>query len=333
MTSTLVGYYERWVNGADLSGYRLFLRRSAGIPPVVKPASEGPRESTELELQLSAYAPGSSRHFAIAIPQPVPPPVQAILVHGSQATDSEIRDFSDVDIMVLIDDRAMYSRAEHDQAVLLLRRLLGHVYRYDPLMHHGLMFSPCSGLDAYDQIFLPTETLRLAKSLAGKKQLRLSPAPVNLEQIRARLSNSVLSLRRSFQRAEYRHSDYHLKRILSGVLLLPTVLLATRGEFVYKQKSFGLAKELFKGAQWDLIARAEEMRLNWKRPAPARIPDILASTLHPKAGIDWTKRFGPRLNACRLVGQKRDPLARAAPACLDRLEALLGEQAGRADVI
>ncbi len=330
MTAMLKAYYEHWVNGVDLSWKRLLLRRSAGAPPVVgQPASEAARNTTE--LQLSAYAPGSSWHFAMAIPQPVPPPVHAILVHGSQATDSTICDFSDVDTMVLIDDRTAHSRAEHDQAVVLLRRLLGRVYSYDPLMHHGLMFFQRSGFDAYDQSFMPTETLRLAKSLAGEKQLRLSPARVNLEQMCGRLSNSLLSLRRNFQRAEYQHSDYQLKRILSGILLLPTVLLATRGEFVYKQRSFALARELFSVAQWDLIARAEEMRLSWRRPAGSVVPDLLARRFHPQAGIDWTRRFGPSLNAARLVGQKRDPLAQAAPACLDRLEALIGEQVGRAD--
>ncbi len=329
MTSTLVGYYERWVNGSDLAWKRRLFNRWKAMPPASVPfASQTLPNSDDVALQLVRYLPASARSFVAALPDAVPSPIHAIIVHGSQATDSPTCDFSDVDVMVILDDRTSHSRAGHTRAIALLQWLLKQVYTYDPLMHHGLMFFPCSGLYAYDQAFLPIETLRLAKSLGGTQTLSLTKAPADLGRISARLSNSIISLRRSFRRGEYRRSDYQLKRILSGILLLPTVILATRGEFVYKIRSFELAKELFNDSQWDLIALAEEMRMRWRRPATSRITKLLISRLHPQVGIDWVRRFGPSYNAAHLIGEKQDRLAEAAPACLDRLDGLLAKHRG-----
>ncbi len=320
ITSGLVDYCERLVNG--------LLHRSDKFRPSDRAplAERQPQVDRKIALELAGYTPDSARHFSTPKFKDMGSPVYRIIVHGSQATDKSVCDFSDVDIVVILDDSIQHAKSDVRRAVTGLLRLLKAVYAYDPLMHHGLMFYPRSGLEAYDQSFLPIETLKRAKTIVGDRNLEVVQAVADQSKLVARLRNSVNSLRRSFQHGDYLRNDFHLKRILSGVLLLPAGVLATRGCFVYKAESFGLAQELFNASQWELVRRAEDMRTKWIRPAQPPFASLLGSALHPRHGITWVKRFGSRANATRLVDLKHDAFAACARPCLDRLEHLVAQR-------
>jgi hypothetical protein len=309
-----VRFYEHWVNGDALRSIAMLIDYP---PPSVAPQalerSEAVEETAIIELPELASD--------VALPALRPEclrPIRNVILHGSQATGDTCA-FSDIDIMVVVEDRKTFSLAEHRLAVQELKRLLRAAYRHDPLMHHGLMFFPGSRLDAYDQTFLPIETLRCARGLHGER-ITLRETAVSLAAVSAALRGAALSLRKHFSTGQFLTNDYDLKKVIAGILLMPARVLATMETFPYKRDSFELARPHFTPRQWDFIWRAEAIRATWiKPPTPSRfIPDHA----HPQAIVRATRSFPPRINARRIGHATADGLNRSAAAFLNCIDAM-----------
>jgi hypothetical protein len=298
----VLGFYDRWVNGRDMRSLAA-LRNSVpnGLPnPATGPAPV--RVYGEVQrMVLAKAAPG------IDLPALSPErlrPIRSVILHGSQAT-SDTCAFSDVDIAVVLEDRIQFAAAAHRDAVTELKRLLRAIYAYDPLMHHGLMFLEAGALDAYDQSFLPLDTLRVARVLHGSSTLEIRQVPPDARGARLRASRAIATLRRMFESAQYEGNDYAFKRLLSNVLLFPALIAAARGDFVYKRESFGLVREWFSGADWAGIERSESLRSAWRRPATHLLQRCLSALrAHPCAQIRWSPTFAPRANVQRVLGDR-----------------------------
>lgn len=313
----VVRFYERWVNGTGLPLRQLVFGRAP--KQALDPCSASPPQSAPIVLDLEPYtglAPELPRLNADELA-----PVAHVVIHGSVAT-ADACAFSDIDVAVILDDVHPYTPEQHRRAVLELRRLLHAVLRHDPLMHHGLMFFPLSGLEQYDERFLPVDALRCARVLHGPAALTLNAAQAPVEEFRASLRGSAAALRKRFETMEFVNDDYQLKNVLSGILLMPSRVLATRGVHVYKRDSFELARPLFTQPQWDLVARSEALRSTWMRPPAPSLHKYVPQPSHPHLRRVIGSRCAPRLNAQRLSQRMTENLRRSASAFLDRVEAI-----------
>jgi hypothetical protein len=291
----VTGYYERSVNGEGLPSLAALVGAPVRGQPATSTAADASGEPIVLTLPLQTEIP---------VPHLRPErlaPVRHVLVHGSQATRDACA-FSDIDVLVVLEDRRRFSMREHHDAARELRALLRAVYRYDPLMHHGLMFCAASRFDAYDQSFLPVEALRCSRRLHGPQHFSLSVAPANAPAMRARVQRAVRVLGERIGERAYERGDFAFKRFISNVLLLPALVAAARGEFVYKRDSFALTKPWFTGGAWSGIARAEEYRATWTRAPQAAFQRALCEFTHPCLSARWS--------AAR---QRRDNLSRVSP--------------------
>jgi hypothetical protein len=290
-------YYDRAVNGLGASTLSVLSGIAPKTPPSIVPSS-GAR-GDPVTVIMESCAP------KIALP-PLDgdklKPVSHIIVHGSQAT-RDACDFSDVDIMVVLEDRRAFTAREHEHAAVELRRLLRAVYRYDSLMHHGLQFCGASRLQAWDQSILPVETLRLGYPLHGPRQLQLYALKADLPALRARVARAVRVLRARLDERDFERGDYAYKQFLSNVLLLPALVAAGRGAFVYKRDAFSLVKEWFAASEWAGMERAERLRRQWKRPAEPQLQRLIGEFAHPCLRV--------RLSATR---QHADNLTLLSPA-------------------
>ena len=291
-------YYERLVNGRNLSTLSAL---SGAVPKGAPPAAPQREPQGELvTLAMESAAP------AVTLPELDASrlaPVLFVAVHGSQAT-WDACDFSDVDVLVAIDDRRTYSANQHESAVFELRRLLRAVYRHDPLMHHGLMFCAASDLDAWDQSLLPLQTLRLAHRLHGAAEISVHLTAPQAGAMRMRVRSTVNVLHARLRERAYERGDHAYKQFLSNVLLLPALVAAARGEFVYKRDSFALAQSWFAPDQWSGIARAEDLRLRWKRPIEPAVQRLLGEFAHPSLRVRWAASMQHRENAARLAASE-----------------------------
>lgn len=270
-----------------------------------------------MQLDLASYEGGSaslprldSRALA---------PVTHVLLHGSMAT-RDACGFSDVDVAVIVDDLREFSAQTHRDAVFELRRLLREVLGYDALMHHGLMFFGASGLERYDQRFLPVETLRCARVLHGPRELRLRLTDPPDGAFANSLKASAASLRRRIARRDFLQNDYQLKSVLSGSLLMPARVLAAHGQHVYKRDSFELAREFFTAPEWEFIARCEALRALWVRPPAPFAHRHAPARTHPQLRQILGARLAPHLNVRRLSSTMIDGFVSSANAFLDRVE-------------
>lgn len=303
-----VRFYERWVNGRDLRT----LPALFGAGPRSKPASAVPQsevaDATSIELGTAGPAvtlpPLRSENLA---------PISCVAVHGSQAT-RDACDFSDVDVLVVVEDRKTFTAEEHAAAVKELQGLLRAIYRYDPLMHHGLMFFPASGFDAYDQTFLPVETLRRACALHGPSRLAIRLIPEAKNSSSKRVLNALSVIRTRLAEHAAQRDDYSFKRMISNILLLPALLAAARGHQVYKRDSFPLARDWFSDDEWSGIRRTEEYRNLWKRTNEPILQRVLGETSHPSVRVRLSARLSSRANVSRLL----EPSANAWLADLNR---------------
>ena len=56
---------------------------------------------------------------------------------------------------------------------------------------------------------------------------------------------------------------FYAKYFISQLLLVPALFLATRGIYIYKRDSFGLAKKYYSQNAWRCIEIATEFRKTW----------------------------------------------------------------------
>jgi hypothetical protein len=310
----LAAFYDHWVNGEGLSTRQLLLRATCTDVPEIystEPAGSTPR---------TISVPRSDHVVVPQLCDAALRPVECVLLHGSQAT-ADTCDFSDVDIVVVLDDAHPYSLEEHRAAISELRRLLAIAYSYDPLMHHGLMFLPASRLSAYDETYLPLESIRCGRVLYGTERLTFRLVRPDEERLRASVQNSAQSLRFHFSSGSS-WDDYRFKRVLAGVLLLPARVCALSHRFVYKRESFELAREMFSAGTWSGILRAQEFRLAWVRPPRDILGRTCGHLTHPAATIRWTIRRSPTRNARKLLLPVFDRWRAEIERALQRVEEL-----------
>jgi hypothetical protein len=266
------GLYDRYVNGEGI-GLTSYLCYSGLVPTPQAIASNFGTNPYLLSVD-------ESDEFELANERL--PTVHAILLLGSRATKETIP-FSDVDIAVILDDTRGHSVAETRHDVQRLRGLCRRIYRIDPLMHHGLMFSNLSDFSEYDQMFLPVQTLTESKVLFGANRLNIGVvAEPPVERCRKRFLrnlNYLLEHRFTSRNAQ----DFTFKAYLAGTLLLPTLFLAAHGIFARKKDSFHMVYEQFHAIDWDAVKLAEILRMKWRSVPIDRRHAILIAAMSGKA--------------------------------------------------
>jgi len=222
--------------------------------------------------------------------------VTHIILHGSYAT-GDTTNFSDIDILVIVDVKFPSSL---NGDIKLLKRILYQLYMIDPLMHHGLFFIDKWIIENfYSEYFLPIETLQNGKILYGNPQINLAVVNDHFLNFQIdRLLKIINSLDNNYiKKKSFKISDWHLKYFISSLLLIPSLILGTKGIFVYKKKSFDLAPEFISDKAWQPIKIAEQIRTNWLsyqssiiskiigKIKPAYIPKYYAKIIRPKINL------------------------------------------------
>jgi len=308
-------FYDFWVNGETLSRWQLTMSCVSGGPEALSDAaSVSPGDA--LQWTLPRFR--STANIQLDVDSSKLKPIYQVLVHGSQATNDAC-DFSDIDILVVLDDSRAFTAREHAEAVAELKALLRSMFLYDNLMHHGFMFMLRSRFDNYDESYLPAETLRNAALVHGTPQITLRKAiPLRL-RLKQRLHAAAESLSRRLERRDHERNDYAFKSVLSGLLLLPSLLLESIDVFVYKRDSFSTGPRQFPNLDWSAIGQAEDIRLNWKRPPTSITQKMISKISHPQAIIRLTRMNASKLNVNRLLGEREESFRRKSQeflACL-----------------
>jgi len=171
-------------------------------------------------------------------------------LHGSFGDGTAVRNYSDVDMLLIVREKAIETR----EALLSIRKCLTHVMRevyvVDPHQHHGPRILAEHDLRAYSTSYLPPVALSGAKRLVGDLRLEFFLREDSLERTNA-LWRFVQQMRKTFRMQEFppsltgnmlkdkkRGELYSLKYFTSFVMLLPSLFFLARGEPCPKAESF-----------------------------------------------------------------------------------------------
>jgi len=191
---------------------------------------------------------------------------KGMYLHGSLATD-DWTNYSDCDILIVLKN----SSVTNAEKLLKLRKLLLEGFSilkvFDPHQHHGFFIASEMDLNYYPESMLPVACLENGKTIQGANELTFYVRPNKFEAIELCISASNRIISRCNENI-YDWSGYKLKGFLSGLMLLPALVLGAKELFIYKRESFSEAKDLFTEDEWSVVEWAGRLRQNW--PAESR---------------------------------------------------------------
>ena len=179
-----------------------------------------------------------------------------LIIQGSFA-DSKTTNYSDIDLVI-------FYKPFSENVLKIKKEIEIFLLQIDPLQHHGIFMIDVNTFDYYWQMDLPVEVLKKAKCFSDERyDLNIKGTLIeNLGSLNA--VKSILSIIQQFLKKDYKLIGlWEWKFFISQLLLLPTLLLGSKGEHIYKRESFEIVDKMFSKEAWYCIQRASEIRDLW----------------------------------------------------------------------
>ncbi len=178
-----------------------------------------------------------------------------LIVQGSYADETNIS-YSDLDLVII-----GHLKKEVKEIKKEIERFLLEI---DPIQHHGVFFINKNSLSDYWLMDLPIQTLEKARYFS-ETDLKLVIKSYFIEKY-----SSCYWLRNfiNYYKTFPLQLDYEVflaKYFISQLLLVPTLVLAYKGEYVYKKDSFTKAQKYYSDEAWKCIKMTEKLRKKWNQ--------------------------------------------------------------------
>jgi len=191
--------------------------------------------------------------------------VKSSILHGSFATKDFSRDFSDLDLQIILNDDVFShpDKLKFAKKILFRHSLL--CYRVDILTHHEFMFLTEFDLENYSQGLLPLEVYEESLILSGEKIIGFSvkKTPEIISEKLKRTLGLFLDHKIAFNK--YSVSPFDYKNALANLIIIPSLVLGYLENSVYKRDSFSKIIELYPEFNREAIEIASQERKNWKQ--------------------------------------------------------------------
>lgn len=182
-----------------------------------------------------------------------------LVLQGSYADGTETN-YSDVDVVVIGD-------ILNKSVIEIVKKIDVLLLQIDPLQHHGVIFIDIRNLGNYWQVDLPLIVFDSAMVFT-KNPVEFEVERVISDNVSApKLAvNFLLALDRylkGYYSIQGEIGLWRWKFILSQLMLMPTLVLNTKGIYESKAKSFGECRKLYSANAWECIELATEIREEW----------------------------------------------------------------------
>lgn len=179
-----------------------------------------------------------------------------LLIQGSYA-DGFITNYSDVDLVIFYESISP-SLLESKK---LLEELLVEI---DPIQHHGVFMISKTKLSGYWQMDLPIEVIQRSKCF-GKEAKTLNFESILMDRLgpKSAIESTLVVIDNFLEKKFETIGIYAWKLFLSQIMLLPTLVLAAKGQYVYKRDSFALARDYYSAEAWYAMEKATAIRESW----------------------------------------------------------------------
>lgn len=178
----------------------------------------------------------------------------ALIVQGSYA-DGTFINYSDIDLVII----GVLSKEVRD----IKKEIDNFLLNLDPLQHHGAFFIHKDSFFNYWQMDLPVETLKKSILLSKRSTLNISVPFYFKEKYSAYYWLSTFIDGHPKMPLDINSGAFFSKYFLSQLMLVPALVLAYKGDFVYKKESFPLSKKLYTDQAWQCMEIASDIRAQW----------------------------------------------------------------------
>ncbi|MFM2207329.1 MAG: hypothetical protein RL213_1304 [Bacteroidota bacterium] len=312
------------------------LRRSDWLSSFVRPSNMFRRNATAVclafnqvagrkgvravELELKEYA-GNDPHLAalkdsLSVSEG---DLVSVILHGS-CGDGRTTGYSDVDALVVVRDEVFMDPVRMARLGRKLTACCRHMYRFDPLQHHGWFAVAEQDLSCFPEEVLPLASLTEATVLAGRRSFSLLLPDADAGMFRERALRHIQRVEDLLHPRRRPGNMFQLKSLLSEFMMLPVLLLqAKEGKGCSKRESFTAAAGLFEPETWSVMDEVSAIRREWKYvPGPLagmvlkrpgyffrklrrRIPGPIHRTLKKKLSDDFYRRMAAFATESRLL--------------------------------
>lgn len=188
----------------------------------------------------------------------------AFLIHGSFATKDFLPNWSDLDTLIILDNKVFEDIENLKYVYKTIRKLALLCYKIDPLAHHEFEFITEFDLKYYPQYLFPPIIYDYSILLSGKSELEITLRPDDREKIQ-RMAKFVNYFREKIINGDFSKNKFFWKNDLSHIMLWPSFLLQAQNLYLYKRHSFEKAKEKFSSVNFSVVDGATLVMKNWKR--------------------------------------------------------------------
>lgn len=189
--------------------------------------------------------------------------ISVFLIHGSFATKDFLPQWSDLDALIILNDKTFENTENLKYVYKTLRKMALLCYKIDPLAHHEFEFLTEFDLNHYPQYMFPLAIYDYSILLSGKSEFDIILRADNGEKIQ-RLSDFVNYFHDKIANSDFSRNKYSWKNDLSRAMLWPSLLLQAKNIFIYKKYSFSKAKNEFKNLDFSPIDEASSIMREWK---------------------------------------------------------------------
>jgi len=215
--------------------------------------------------------------------------IKDVIVHGSIATLDYVENWSDLDLMVILDEQALKTEYDYRSAKYEIENINDSILRFDKHQHHGAHVLIDKDLEMYPSVFLPIELWKDTKSLLRSGEYNFWSVPsCDLERKR------LLSIQETFISAqktgilhhhpaweEYLQENfknvntmYQMKYFLSVVMLLPSLFMNLNDVYCEKKDSFELCRKHISPENYKIIDIASHVRSSFESKEASLINEI-----------------------------------------------------------
>jgi predicted nucleotidyltransferase len=204
------------------------------------------------------------------------------IFQGSIASYDFVKNWSDIDILVVIKDEVLNDEEKLIELRKKLKTIYKQIIKFSKLQHHGFIFYTNLDLNNYLSGYLPPEALKFNFSLIKKNFIEFKIS----NQKKINLSKSILIEKKNFYRKTLKDNSYNhhviRKKIpkvpfksndpymfqlfynFGSILNIPILYLDACGKSSHKKDSFKKFYKIIKNEfVIDFIKKHEEIRKNW----------------------------------------------------------------------
>jgi len=218
-------------------------------------------------------------------------------LHGSLATNEEIN-YSDFDAVLILRNSAFSDPETLGLACRHILKAKKILIEYDHLQHHSFTILSEFYLNRYCQEHFPLVLFRFSKSLLKDTGLKLSISTKPSGNYGMVVFSGMASaIRRKLENKKIPTNYYDLKLLLSQVMLLPSLYLQAKNQYVFKENSFDLAMKEFDPEDWRIMEKISQIRKDWDF-YPSFVSRFLQKKIdNPFLVTAYQKKIGQPLSA------------------------------------